>query len=150
MNEFVKDEETEAIHCNDLTMRKSSHTLSMTIESNPTPHQQHDHTNSSNITTKIHCSSHVPELPGLRRCRSLWKSHISGSWTAMRRHQGPVCRTTHSFPRCTNMAHRYTQYTAYQDTWPSDSLPVCKDVTSVREPVETASSLSHHSLFLSL
>ena len=30
----------------------------------------------------------------------------------------------------------YTQCAAYQDKWPSDSLPVFKDLTSVREPVE--------------
>ena len=42
------------------------------------------------------------------------------------------------------------QYAAYQDKWPSESLPSCEDLTSVREPVETESNLSHPSLFLCL
>ena len=41
----------------------------------------------------------------------------------------------------------HTQYAEYQDKWPSDSLPACKDLTSYREPVETVSNLSHPSLF---
>ena len=32
---------------------------------------------------------------------------------------------------------RHAQYANYHDTWLSDSLPACKDLTSVREPVET-------------
>ena len=48
--------------------------------------QQHHQTYNSNNTTKTQCPSHLPkccndELPGLRRRRRLWKSHMSGSWT---------------------------------------------------------------------
>ena len=35
----------------------------------------------------------------------------------------------------------YMEYAAHQDKWPSDSLPVCKDLSSVREPVEKESNL---------
>ena len=41
----------------------------------------------------------------------------------------------------------YMQYVAYQDKWLSDSLPVRKDSTSVREPVEIESNLSQLSRF---
>ena len=44
----------------------------------------------------------------------------------------------------------HTQYAAYQDNWPYDSLPACKDLTSVRKPVETVSNLSRPSLFFSV
>ena len=54
-----------------------------------------------------------------------------------------ACRATHRSPRYTildDVWHR--QCTAYQDKWLSESLPACKDLTSVREPVETVSNLS--------
>ena len=40
----------------------------------------------------------------------------------------------------------YSQYAAYQEKWPCDSLPACKDLTSVREPVEivTFAQISTH------
>ena len=57
---------------------------------------------------------------------------------AMKRRQGPTA------PRM-SCNTRYTE-----DKWPSDSIQACKDLTSVREPVETASNLSHLSLFLCL
>ena len=49
-----------------------------------------------------------------------------------------ACRTTHCIPRSTSLNDEWDmQCAAYQDKWPSDSLPACKDLTSVREPVET-------------
>ena len=42
----------------------------------------------------------------------------------------------------------FSLYAAYQDKWPSDSLPVCTDLTSVGEPFETESNLSQPALCL--
>ena len=36
----------------------------------------------------------------------------------------------------------HTEYAACQDKWSSDSLPTCKDETSVREAVETVSNFA--------
>ena len=60
-----------------------------------------------------------------------------------------ACHTVHSIPRYTKRNDEWhTQYTAYQDKWLSDSfLPACKDISSVRERVETEPNLSQPPLF---
>ena len=121
-----------------------------------TPHhqQQHHHTSSINTTTKTQCSWHVKVQKPVEIAHVPFLNSVV-DFPAMKRQQGPstlrVCRTAHSTPRCTNMDDKwYTQYAACQDKWPSDSFPMCKALTSVREPVETESSLSQLSLFLQI
>ena len=59
---------------------------------------------------------------------------LAESWTfqTWKDSEDPVllaCHTVHNIPRIDEW---HTQCTAYQDKWPSDSLPVCKDLTLVR------------------
>ena len=143
MNDFVKDEATEATHCNDLknnntwlVVAKNFYewdkkvntpiTLSMT-KPNPTltnhatspattPQLQQQHARYASSE-----SSQVSEgAESTTHVRFLDKV-VDGP--AMNGHPRP------SAPRMFNMTMKwYTQHAAFQDKWPSDSLLVCTDL----------------------
>ena len=78
-----------------------------------------------------------------------WDDHASSHFTCavQRGHarQETTAQLTDISPRVSYSTQYgwHTQYAACQDKRPSDSLLPCKDLTSVREPVETVSKLSH-------